>query len=210
MKEEEELYSWPVLMWAELGVFLAILAAIVVIAFFIDAPMKTIANPSVPENPAKSPWYLLGIQELVAYSAFMGGWVIPFLFLFFLFSVPAVDKQEAEAEVGWFSGYKGKKVLAWSLLLSGIATPLMIFAYAWANSRTGWIGSLPYILKIILNPGTLSLLLYIAWSLTVNKIFHSRRMASIALFTCALTGLIIYTIVGLWLRGENWSFAGLF
>jgi hypothetical protein len=27
----------------------------------------------LPENPAKAPWYYLGIQELVSYSAFTGG-----------------------------------------------------------------------------------------------------------------------------------------
>lgn len=31
------------------------------------------------ENPAKAPWYLLGLQELVSYSAFPGGVAIPML-----------------------------------------------------------------------------------------------------------------------------------
>ena len=38
----------------------------------------TLAHPAVmPTNPAKAPWYFLGLQELVSYHGFIGGIVIP-------------------------------------------------------------------------------------------------------------------------------------
>ena len=30
-----------------------------------------------PPNPAKAPWYFLGLQEMVSYSAFWGGIGVP-------------------------------------------------------------------------------------------------------------------------------------
>ncbi len=60
--------TWPVAIWAEVGVFMLTLAVMTILAYFFDAPLKTIANPSIPENPAKAPWYFLGLQELVSYS----------------------------------------------------------------------------------------------------------------------------------------------
>jgi quinol-cytochrome oxidoreductase complex cytochrome b subunit len=63
------------------------------IALLADAPLLEQANPAYPENPAKSPWYFLGIQELVSYSAFAGGLLVPLLYLIFLFSIPYVDRE---------------------------------------------------------------------------------------------------------------------
>jgi quinol-cytochrome oxidoreductase complex cytochrome b subunit len=85
---EEKFYSWPVVMWAELAILLLTVAALLVMAFLFNAPLRERANPDFAENPAKSPWYFLGIQELVSYSAFAGGVIIPALFLVFLISIP--------------------------------------------------------------------------------------------------------------------------
>ncbi|MFQ5677703.1 MAG: cytochrome b N-terminal domain-containing protein, partial [bacterium] len=74
---DNTIMTWPVGIWAEIAVFMLTLAVMTVLAYFFDAPLKEIANPSIPENPAKAPWYFLGLQELVSYSAFMGGIGIP-------------------------------------------------------------------------------------------------------------------------------------
>jgi hypothetical protein len=57
-------------MWAELGVFMFTVAGTLILSLYFDAPLKELANAAIPENPAKAPWYFLGIQELVSYSAF--------------------------------------------------------------------------------------------------------------------------------------------
>ena len=69
----ETVPSFPYLLRAELLVFMACMLVVVLLGIFFDAPLKELANASVPENPAKAPWYFLGLQELVSYSAFMGG-----------------------------------------------------------------------------------------------------------------------------------------
>ena len=43
----------------------------------VDAPLEEIADPTRTPNPAKAPWYFLGLQELVHYWAFFGGVVVP-------------------------------------------------------------------------------------------------------------------------------------
>jgi hypothetical protein len=60
--------AYPRAFRAEMAVAMAVVAACLVLAFFWDAPLKEKANPLVPENPAKAPWYFLGLQELVSYS----------------------------------------------------------------------------------------------------------------------------------------------
>ena len=202
---DKKWYSWPVLMWAELATLLFMVAILLIMAFILDAPLKEQANPSFPENPAKSPWYFLGIQELVSYSAFSGGILMPLLFIIFLVSIPYVDKEDSCAGV-WFSGKEGRRVMAQSatlavfvsLLLTGIS-----IRFGWLRD---WFGDVPQLATMLINPATLSGLVYIGWAWMVKRKRGSSRLSAIALFTCAMTAFIIYTATGIWFRGPNWEF----
>ncbi len=56
------------------------------------APLEGIANPDLSPNPAKAPWYFMGLQELLLHFHPLGGAiVIPGLALFGLFLLPFVD-----------------------------------------------------------------------------------------------------------------------
>jgi len=50
------------------AVAVEVLALILVaIALLWDAPLEGLADPTVTPNPAKAPWYFLGLQELLHY-----------------------------------------------------------------------------------------------------------------------------------------------
>src|SRR3990172_3115576 len=57
---EEEVPSWPHLLFRLLVLFQIVLGVIVVLSIFFDAPLEGLANPTHPPNPAKAPWYFLG------------------------------------------------------------------------------------------------------------------------------------------------------
>ncbi|KKL15243.1 hypothetical protein LCGC14_2507560, partial [marine sediment metagenome] len=122
----QKIYTWPVVMVAELGILLLTAAVLLSMAFLFDAPLLEEANPAFPENPAKSPWYFLGIQELVSYSAFAGGVVIPLLFLTFLISIPYIDREDEHIGV-WFSGRMGRHTTWRSILFAMIVTMALVF-----------------------------------------------------------------------------------
>lgn len=48
--------------------FLLCVAALLVLAFLVPAPLESPADPAHAPNPAKSAWFLLWIQELVSYG----------------------------------------------------------------------------------------------------------------------------------------------
>jgi quinol-cytochrome oxidoreductase complex cytochrome b subunit len=85
---EDEVFSWPHLVFRELLLFLLVTAVVLFLAIFWNAPLEEIANPVHPPNPAKAPWYFLGLQELVSYSAFWGGVVVPGLLVTALALLP--------------------------------------------------------------------------------------------------------------------------
>jgi quinol-cytochrome oxidoreductase complex cytochrome b subunit len=204
-KNEYQLFSWPVVMWAELAIFLTVLAILSIFAFLIDAPLKDIANPAMPENPAKAPWYFLGVQELVSYSSFGGGILVPLLITIALFSLPYLDKGENNIGL-WFSGSRGLRVT----LYSGLYTLGVIFLLSSILVGFGWLRDwfphIPSSLMIILNPGMITAILFVFYSLIITRQTNSIRLGTIALYSCILTGFALFTAIGIWFRGPDWEF----
>jgi len=100
--EDRSVFSWPNLFQAELLVFVISVAAILVVSLFFNAPLEEPVNVMHPPNPAKAPWYFLGLQEQVSYSAFWGGVGIPTIEVLLLLLVPYIDRKQAG--VGrWFA-----------------------------------------------------------------------------------------------------------
>jgi menaquinol-cytochrome c reductase cytochrome b/c subunit len=99
---DDMVYSWPHLLVRELIVFVAVSACLLIAAFLFNAPLEEVANPNHPPNPAKAPWYFLGLQELVSYSAFVGGVLIPGLIVLALMIVPYIDRKRVGIGV-WFA-----------------------------------------------------------------------------------------------------------
>jgi quinol-cytochrome oxidoreductase complex cytochrome b subunit len=99
---ENSVYSWPNLLMAELFAFVVTLSIILVLSLLFNAPLEEPVNAMHPPNPAKAPWYFLGLQEMVSYSAFWGGVGIPGLFVLMLIIAPYLDRSNQGVGV-WFS-----------------------------------------------------------------------------------------------------------
>jgi quinol-cytochrome oxidoreductase complex cytochrome b subunit len=89
---DDSVYSWPNLLMAELFVFILTVSIILVVSLMFAAPLEQPVNVMHPPNPAKAPWYFLGLQEMVSYSAFWGGVGIPGLMVAMLLIVPYIDR----------------------------------------------------------------------------------------------------------------------
>ena len=202
---ENTVMSWPHLMWAELAVFTLTVAGTLLLSLYSDAPLKELANPAIPENPAKAPWYFLGIQELVSYSAFFGGLAIPVIVLLALALIPFLDRR-AGGEGTWF-GTEREHGVAWMSLFFGFACSAGMLAftvnYGWLRN---WFPDIRQIWIILINPGSILVLLYALWSLVVLKRRNSVRLAAVALFTCFLVGFTVLTYFATVHRGPNWQF----
>ncbi|HVO99195.1 MAG TPA: cytochrome b N-terminal domain-containing protein [Bryobacteraceae bacterium] len=111
---DNSVYSWPNLLMAELFAFVVTLSIILVLSMLFNAPLEEPVNVMHPPNPAKAPWYFLGLQEMVSYSAFWGGVGIPGLFVLLLVLTPYIDRSPEGVGV-WFSK---KRLLANTVFLT--------------------------------------------------------------------------------------------
>jgi len=202
---EQTVSSWPHLVVRILAIFMMTYAFICLYSFFFNAPLKELANPSVPENPAKAPWYFLGLQELVSYSAFMGGVGIPGLALLGLALIPYLDRQDQE--IGrWFDSKEGKRVALFSLIFTTLATIGMLaftVKFGWLRN---WFPHISQLVIIFFNPGTILVSAFVIWSFYWMGKNNSTRMAAIALFTCFWVSFVILTYFAVYHRGPNWEF----
>ncbi len=98
----DEVFTWPHLLYRELLVALAVIVVLHVISLVFMAPLEELADPTRTPNPAKAPWYFLGLQELVHYSALIGGVVVPTLMAGALIVLPYLDRR-AGGSGRWFA-----------------------------------------------------------------------------------------------------------
>jgi quinol-cytochrome oxidoreductase complex cytochrome b subunit len=122
---DDTLQSWPHLMVRELLVFLLVFIVILGFSLVFNAPLEEAANPLHSTNPAKAPWYFVGIQELVSYSAFLGGIVAPAVIVLGLLLLPYLDRNPKGTGI-WFSGDRKVAILLFTVFVIAMIILILI------------------------------------------------------------------------------------
>ena len=86
---EKIVMTFPNLIIREVICFQAVVIVLVIISLLFDAPLEELANPQNTPNPAKAPWYFLGLQELLhVFPPVVAGVLIPFCVVIALVVIP--------------------------------------------------------------------------------------------------------------------------
>lgn len=153
---EDLVMSFPHLVIRLMIAFMWVVIVMAVLSIFFNAPLEELANPQHTPNPAKAPWYFLGLQELLHYfPPVVAGILIPALVVVALVVIPYFGvniRREQLWERHPRSTFRimGIVVLAVTALTVhveayDIALPgLAVFAVAavpyFSRRETGWIG----------------------------------------------------------------------
>ena len=113
---EDMVSSWPHLLIREALLFAATFIIVLALALFDPPPLDKHSDPTKPPNPAKAPWYFLGLQEMVSYDAFWGGIGIPgLLILALMWRIPYFDRHHSG--IGrWFAPSRRTACVLFTLL----------------------------------------------------------------------------------------------
>jgi hypothetical protein len=147
----------------------------------------------------------MGVQELVSYSAFAGGILIPSVLMLGLALLPILDRETTNFG-HWCGGEVGRRWFFRSLGFAAVVTGGIIVvgaAFGWVRD---WIPGTPALVNMALNQGSVVAVLYGFWCRLAYARSGSTRIAAIAFFTCSMVGVALFTIVGIWLRGADWRF----
>ncbi len=89
---DDELPTWPYLVRKEFLAAIIVTIILLVWSIALNAPLEDPSDPSVTPNPAKAPWYFLGLQEMLVYfDPWIAGVIFPSLIVMGLMAMPYVD-----------------------------------------------------------------------------------------------------------------------
>lgn len=89
---EDEIHTWPYLLRKEFLAAIIVMIILMIWSIALDAPLEEPSDPSLTPNPAKAPWYFLGLQEMLVYfDPWIAGVVFPSLIVLGLMVIPYVD-----------------------------------------------------------------------------------------------------------------------
>lgn len=132
--------SSPLLYRGELAAVFLTLTLLFSLSLFIGAPLVDRADALHPPNPAKAPWYFVGIQEMLSHSTILGGVVIPVLMGLFLVFSPVMDRSKGSGGK-WFG--KERLMLNLIFVLIFLGQFFMIIVGQWFRTKN-WVLKFPW------------------------------------------------------------------
>src|SRR5690348_5133888 len=129
---EDSVFVWPHLLVREFFASVIVMVMVTLLSLQIDAQLLAPANPNFTPNPAKAPWYFLGLQEFLHYfPPTTAGILIPVLVLLALIVLPYVDRNPRRA-------YADRKVAIVTFTMFGVFWAFITLAGSFFRG-SGWL-----------------------------------------------------------------------
>ncbi len=190
-RREEQVTTFPHLIVREVILLQWVVILIALASLFWDAPLEGIADPLETPNPAKAPWYFLGLQELLHYfPPVVAGVLIPTLVVIALIIIPYARVNRAPVAL-WSWG--SKRVTIGLVSLTIVVVPLLSLFHCW----------------VVLVP-TLACEVLIVFSRPLPNAGRLRAWLGLRtlpqwIMTWFVIVACLLTIIGTFFRGPGWS-----
>lgn len=194
----------PHLVNREFVVAVVLLAAIFLISSLFDAPLRERANPSFSPNPAKAPWYFMGLQELlIHFHPFFAVVVFPLTVLTATVYMPYIISDDANQGV-WFLSGRGVRSAKFSLVAGTLITVIFIGLSELLPDPEVMLPGVPPLVTTGLLPFLmLTLTLWFFLTYTRRRFSLNRSEMIQSVIVVVVTSYTILTLTGIFLRGEG-------
>jgi quinol---cytochrome c reductase cytochrome c subunit, bacillus type len=191
--DEEQVQTYPELLFRVAVAIEVLVILLVVTALLFNAPLEGLADPSHTPNPAKAPWYFLGLQELLHYfPPVVAGVLAPGLVVMALIVIPYFNIN-IEAE-GVFLKDRKRRITLFAIVALLLTLFLLLFDV------------------YVALPGTVIIAALVAIAAYSSPQPRSRfqhylvsKPLSFWIMTWFLVELAVLTAVGTFFRGPGWS-----
>jgi menaquinol-cytochrome c reductase cytochrome b/c subunit len=190
--DDQFVMTWPEGLFRVAVACEVITILLVALSLFWDAPLESLADPMQTPNPAKAPWYFLGLQELLHYfPPVVGGVLIPTLVIVALVIIPYFNVN-VEGEGLWVRDRR-KRLRIFAVVELALIV-FLIFFKVWA----------------VLAPTVIigAAMLFAARSAPEAGRFRCwlcSRPLSFWIMTWFLVAASLLTAIGTFFRGPGWS-----
>jgi hypothetical protein len=205
---EKRVMTFPHLIVREMIALEILLIGLGLISLLYDAPLESMANPNKTPNPAKAPWYFLGLQELLHYfPPVVAGVLIPMLAVAGLLIIPYFRINVVRDKL--WREQAPAQLYAFASAALGIT-----FILAWFKV---WVALIPTLLIALLMISTFFRLERTPWHWLTRRASGSGSLPaayawleSLSLAAWVMTWFVtlaaVLTLVGTFFRGPGWSF----
>ncbi len=190
---EDQVQTFPEVLFRGAVAIQLLAIALVWIALIFNAPLEGLADPSHTPNPAKAPWYFLGLQEMLHYfPPVVAGVLVPGLVVMALIVIPYF-KVNIEAG-GLFLKDRQRRLRVFYLVAAGLSLFLLFFKV--------YAALVPTVIMA-------GLMLLAAESSSQSRSRVRRYLAgrplSFWVMTWFLFELVVLTAIGTFFRGPGWA-----
>jgi hypothetical protein len=191
---EDQIQTFPEVLFRTAVAVMALAVVLVWIVLIFNAPLEGLADPSHTPNPAKAPWYFLGLQEMLHYfPPVVAGVLAPSLVVMALIVIPYF-KVNIEAD-GLFLKDRKKRLRIFYIVAIALSLFLLLFKV--------YVALVPTLIMagVMLLAAESSL-----QSPSVLRRYLAARPLSYWVMSWFLFELVVLTAIGTFFRGPGWSF----
>jgi quinol-cytochrome oxidoreductase complex cytochrome b subunit len=194
----------PHLVNREFVVAMVLLAILFIVSSLFDAPLRERANPSFSPNPAKAPWYFMGLQELlIHFHPFFAIVVFPLTVLIAACWLPYVRPGDTNYGI-WFLSDKGVRSAKFSLVSGVVFTLLFIGFSELLPDPEVLLSSVPSLITKGLIPFLiLAVTLYFFLKYIRRKFSLNRSEIIQSVIIIMIVSYTVLTLIGIFFRGEG-------
>ena len=194
----------PNLLQREIAVGLMLIAFVLVVAIFFAAPLGEPANPGLSPNPAKAPWYFVGLQELLLhFHPLFAVFIIPLMIVIAVVRIPYL-RYDNDLSGNWFLSPKGRRMAAVAGAAALLLTPLWVLVDEFAAGPGGWLPDTAPVISNGLLPCAAFVAAIIAFYVVLKRYFKASKNETVqALFVLLMVGFMVLTVTGVWFRGAG-------
>ena len=191
--DEDQIQTYPEVLFRAVVAVEVLAIALVLVSLLFNAPLEGIADPSHTPNPAKAPWYFLGLQEMLHYfPPVVAGVLVPTLVVIALIVIPYFNIN-VEAE-GLFLKDRNRRLLIFYVASAVICLFLLFFDVIVALVPTLIVAGLMVLAAQSSSQSSSPFRRYLA-----------AKPLSFWIMTWFLFELAVLTAVGTFFRGPGWS-----
>jgi hypothetical protein len=190
---EQQFQTYPEALIRALLAIELLVIGLVLVSLFFNAPLEGLADPTNTPNPAKAPWYFLGLQELLHYfPPVVAGVLIPIVLVVAMVVIPYFNVN-VEGESFFLRDRSRKRNLFYA-----VTGAFLIFLW--------------FFDVYVAMPPTLivaALMLVASYSSPQSpsrfRSYLASKPISWWIMTWYLFELVMLTVVGTFFRGPGWS-----
>jgi quinol-cytochrome oxidoreductase complex cytochrome b subunit len=200
----------PNLLLREMVVSLVLIAVVISVSVFFNAPLGKPANPGLSPNPTKAPWYFAGFQEILLHlHPIVTVFTIPLILLTLLLLLPYLN-YDCDTQGIWFASRTGRQMAIIAAITALIVIPLLIIIDDFIIEPSNWFSGLPSEISNGLLPVVILIAAIVGFYLIMKWRFSSSNNDAVqAMIVLLVVAFVVLTVTGIWFRGQGMALTWL-